>query len=278
MNKEMGVIFDIQRFSVHDGPGIRTTVFMKGCPLRCKWCHNPEGLLKAPQLQYFKELCIGCGRCKTREYLWNADHCPSKALKVCGQQMTVDEVMDIVLKDKNFYADNGGVTFSGGECLLQADFISLFLKKAKEVDIHTAIDTSGYIPWHSIEKTLDFCDLYLYDVKCITPELHEKYTGVNNSLIIENFKKLSTTGKEIWVRIPVIPTFNDNEREMTAIADLVASVDNVRRVTLMPYHSLGASKYETLGLSYEYDPNMKIENDKLEKFINLFNEKDIPVV
>lgn len=278
MNEVMGCIFDIQRFSVHDGPGIRTTVFMKGCPLRCKWCHNPEGLSKAPQLQYFKEQCIGCGRCNAREHLSDADNCPSKALKVCGYTATADEVLEAVLKDRSFYADNGGVTLSGGECLLQADFVSRILEKAKAEGIRTAVDTCGYVPWSSIEQTLDLCDLYLYDIKCITSELHKEYTGVENPLIIGNFKRLAATGKNIWVRIPVIPLFNNNEAEMTAIADLVASAGNVRQVTLMPYHSLGASKYETLGITYEYNRNLKIENDELERFADIFRSKEIFVV
>lgn len=273
-----GTIFDIQRFSVHDGPGIRTTVFMKGCPLRCKWCHNPEGLSRLPQLQFFKENCISCGSCGTRQQLYDAHNCPADALKVCGKTVEATQIVEEVLKDKIFYSNNGGVTFSGGECLLQADFVASVMQEIKKVGLHTAIDTSGCVPWSEIEKTLDYCDLYLYDVKCVNPALHKEYTGVDNILIIENLKKLSKTGKEIWIRIPVIPDFNDDEREMTEIANLISTLSSVKQVTLMPYHTLGSSKYETLGLTYPYDTTLKITNNLLEKFKKLFESKNITVL
>ena len=273
-----GTIFDIQRFSVHDGPGIRTTVFMKGCPLRCKWCHNPEGLSRLPQLQFFKEKCISCGSCGTRQQLYDAHNCPADALKVCGKTVEATQIVEEVLKDKIFYSNNGGVTFSGGECLLQADFVASVMQEIKKVGLHTAIDTSGCVPWSEIEKTLDYCDLYLYDVKCVNPALHKEYTGVDNILIIENLKKLSKTGKEIWIRIPVIPDFNDDEREMTEIANLISTLSSVKQVTLMPYHTLGSSKYETLGLTYPYDTTLKITNNLLEKFKKLFESKNITVL
>ncbi|MBQ8407307.1 MAG: glycyl-radical enzyme activating protein [Clostridia bacterium] len=271
----IGTIFDIQRFSVHDGPGIRTTVFMKGCPLRCKWCHNPEGLSRAPQLQFFEEKCIGCKRCGSRSELSDAEKCPAEALSVCGREVDEDEVLKEILKDRCFYAEDGGVTFSGGECLLQADFVAAVLNKAKAQGFRTAIDTSGYVPWDSIEKTLDCCDLYLYDVKCITPSLHKSYTGVDNALIIENLKKLNALGKDIWVRTPIIPDFNNTETEICAIADLVASLSSVKQVTLMPYHTLGASKYKTLGIIYPYDTDKRITEDELSLFSKIFLEKGI---
>ena len=272
-----GRVFDIQRFSVHDGPGIRTTVFMKGCPLRCKWCHNPEGLQNAPQLQFFKEKCIGCGACGKREYLSDADKCPAEALKVCGKEFTVDDIVDIALKDRTFYSDVGGVTFSGGECLLQADFVAETLAKFKENNIHTAIDTSGYVPWESIEKTLCACDLYLYDVKCISPQLHKAFTGVDNALILENLKKLSLTGKNIWIRVPVIPSFNDNEKEMTAIAEFVSGLNNIEQVTLIPYHKLGVSKYETLGIEYQFDTSLRLSEDKISTYSEIFGKMGLTV-
>ena len=270
-----GTIFDIQRFSVHDGPGIRTTVFMKGCPLRCKWCHNPEGLIGMRQLQFFDEKCIACGACGKREKLSDAEKCPSEALTVCGREADENEIIKEILKDRIFYADNGGVTFSGGECLLQADFVALVLKKAKEHGLHTAVDTSGYVAWSEIEKTLDFCDLYLYDIKCVTKEVHKAYTGVDNGLIIENIKRLSDIGKDIWVRVPVIPDFNNNESEMTAIAELVSELDAVKQVTLMPYHTLGASKYKTLGMEYPYDISGKIGASELEAYRKIFSDRNI---
>ena len=270
-----GTIFDIQRFSVHDGPGIRTTVFMKGCPLRCIWCHNPEGHIKEIQLQCFENKCISCGSCKGERTLKSAEHCPVGALYACGKEIDADGLLSEILKDKPFYGNTGGVTFSGGECLLQADFVSEVLKKAKAEGLHTAVDTCGYAAWESIEKTLDHCDLYLYDVKCIDKQTHIKYTGVDNSLILENLKKLSDTGKEIWIRIPLIPDFNNTESEITKIADFILTLPSVRQVTLMPYHSLGSDKYKALGLEYKYDREKKILDTELEGFKKIFENKKI---
>lgn len=270
-----GTIFDIQRFSVHDGPGIRTTVFMKGCPLRCRWCHNPEGLIKAIQLQCFENKCIGCGSCGGERTLESAKKCPVGALLVCGKELGADELVEEIMKDKYFYGDKGGVTFSGGECLLQSDFISEVLKKVKVQGIHTAIDTCGYVPWESIEKTLDYCDLYLYDIKCLDAEKHKEYTGVDNALILSNLKRLSQTEKDIWIRIPVIPKFNNTAEEMEKIAELVSTLPTARQVTLMPYHTLGSDKYKTLGLEYGYDTSLRIDDSELEAFKKIFENKKI---
>jgi len=270
-----GTVFDIQRFSVHDGPGIRTTVFMKGCPLRCRWCHNPEGLCRGLQLQFFEEKCIGCRRCGKRETLADAEKCPAEALKVCGREIYEDEIISEILKDRIFYGENGGVTFSGGECLLQADFVASVLKKVKSLGLHTAVDTSGCVAWSEIGKTLDFCDLYLYDVKCIDSSVHKEYTGADNSLILENLKKLSDTGKDIWIRVPVIPDFNNSVGEMTNIADLVKELTSVSQVTLMPYHTLGASKYRTLGMKYRYDASKKISAEELEAYRKIFIDRNL---
>ena len=272
-----GRIFDIQRFSVHDGPGIRTTVFMKGCPLRCRWCHNPEGLSGERQLQFFEAECLSCGACGERSRLSDAEKCPVGALRICGRDVDADEILDAVLRDRIFYGARGGVTFSGGECLLQADFVTTVLKKLKEQGVHTAIDTCGRVAWSEIEKTLDVCDLYLYDVKCVTPHLHRAYTGVDNSLILENLQRLSRTGKEIWVRVPVIPEFNDNVEEMSAIAALLRGLSGVKQVTLMPYHSLGASKYPTLGMTYPYDAALQVPGEALDTYRSIFKEERITV-
>lgn len=269
----LGRIFDIQRFSVHDGPGIRTTVFMKGCPLRCRWCHNPEGLSGELQLWFSEEKCISCGACGERSALSDANNCPSGALTVCGRDITAEEAFAEVLKDRIFYADGGGLTVSGGECLCRVDFVCELLSMAKEQGIHTAVDTSGYVPWESFERILDLCDLYLYDVKCISPSLHKEFTGVDNALIIENLKRLSALGKDICVRIPVIPDFNDNEGEMTAIADMLRELGTVREITLMPYHTLGASKYKALGLEYGFDTSKRISDGQMSVFADIFKTR-----
>ena len=272
-----GVIFDIQRFSVHDGPGIRTTVFMKGCSLRCAWCHNPEGLQRDPQIQFFRERCIGCGRCGGVRELENAAKCPAGALTKVGQSVTPDRLLEEVLADLDFYGSDGGVTFSGGECLLQADFVSYMLKTLKERGITTAVDTCGNVPWENIEKALPYCDTWLYDVKCADPETHRRFTGSGNGRILENLEKLGSTGANIWIRVPLIPDCNDNQTEMERIAQIATSTPGVSRVTLMPYHTLGKSKYETLGLTPGYETDKVINRTRLDEFKTLFAARGLAV-
>ena len=267
-----GTVFDIQRFCVHDGPGIRTTVFLKGCPLRCRWCHNPEGLRPEPQVQFFTAECIGCLRCGGIHNLENVSNCPTGALKQVGKDYTVEELMEQIRKDRDFYGCDGGVTFSGGECLMQAEFVAEMLKRAKGEGLTTAVDTCGFVPWKSIEKTIPFCDTYLYDVKCADPELHMAYTGQRNERILENLRKLSASGGMIWIRIPVIPGFNDRDTEMQAMADIVNGIPGVQKVTLMPYHTLGKSKYETLGMEPRYHTDKVVTKSDIERFGTLFDK------
>ncbi len=233
-----GIIFDITRNSFVDGPGVRTTVFFKGCNLKCKWCHNPES-------QSFDE-----------QTLFN---------KPCGRKMTSDEVLREVIKDKMFYdASGGGVTFSGGECMLQIDFLAEILKKCKENGIHTAVDTAGNVKWESFEKIMPYADIFLYDVKLVTDELHREWTGVSNALILENLRRLSDEFKgEIIIRIPVIGGVNDNEAEMRKIAEILKAI-RYKEVELLPYHRLGENKYKELGIERElFDiPN----NEDIRKF------------
>lgn len=272
-----GVIFDIQRFSVHDGPGIRTTVFMKGCSLRCGWCHNPEGLRIEPQVQFFREHCIGCGRCGGERELQNVSQCPAGALKRVGEAYTPEQLLDEVLADLDFYGSDGGVTFSGGECLLQADFVGHMLQALKNRGVTTAVDTCGNVPWENIEKALPYCDTWLYDIKCADSENHRRYTGSRNERILENLEKLGRTGANIWIRVPVIPDFNDNLEEMKRIAAIASSVSGVSRVTLMPYHTLGKSKYATLGIVPGYDTDKTVSQSKLAEFKAVFADKGLEV-
>jgi len=272
-----GVIFDIQRFSVHDGPGIRTTVFLKGCPLRCAWCHNPEGLSPAPQLQFTAAECIGCGRCGSRDSLGDAAHCPTGALKVRGEEISPEALLPTLLRDRSYYGTDGGVTFSGGECLAQADFVAELLSRLKAEGIHTAVDTSGYVGWEAFEKTLPYTNLYLYDVKLADDALHKQYTGVSNARILENLEKLSLRGARIWIRVPVIPDVNDSDAEMRTIAQIVGSLAGVEKVTLMPYHTLGISKYETLGLKPGYETPKSISKERLQELKALFLQRGITV-
>lgn len=272
-----GIIFDIQRFSVHDGPGIRTTVFMKGCSLRCGWCHNPEGLRMEPQVQFFEEHCIGCGRCGGSRTLENVDKCPAGAMKRVGEKVDPERLLEEVLADLDFYGNDGGVTFSGGECLLQADFVRHMLQALKERGVTTAVDTCGNVPWENMEKVLPYCDTWLYDIKCADPETHRRFTCSDNGRILENLEKLGKTGANIWIRVPVIPDCNDDPDEMERIARIAAATPGVSRVTLMPYHTLGKSKYVTLGLVPGYDTDKMISQGRLNEFKALFTARGLTV-
>ena len=249
MNKSM--IFDIERNSYVDGPGIRTTVFFKGCNVRCAWCHNPESQSPKPQMLFYRDKCKGCGKCKA--ICPTPDHCtlcgkctfycPVDARKVCGKEYTVEEVLAEVLKDKAFYDNSGGgVTFSGGECMLQVDFLAEILQKCKENGIHTAVDTAGHVPFASFEKVLPYTDLFLYDIKVMDPEKHKTYVGADNALILENLKKLLKAGANIWIRIPVIGGINDSVEEMQNVKEFLTLWGKPQKVELLPYHAMGEHK------------------------------------
>lgn len=250
-------IFDIERNSFVDGPGIRTTVFFKGCNLKCAWCHNPEGQDFKPQMMFYKDKCTGCGKCKDvcPYNLENCNlcgkctfYCPVDARKVCGKEYTVDEVFAEIIKDKAFYENSGGgVTFSGGECMLQIDFLMEILKKCKENGIHTAVDTAGHIPFESFEKILPYTDLFLYDIKIFDSEKHKKYVGVGNNLILKNLKMLFDMDAKIWIRIPIIAGINDSTEEMKKIKSFLDSVGIFEKIELLPYHAMGENKYFALG-------------------------------
>ena len=250
-------IFDIERNSFVDGPGIRTTVFFKGCNLRCEWCHNPESQDPHPQMMFFKNKCTGCGKCKEKcpNDLEKCDLCgrcalygPHDARDICGKEYTVDEVLKEVLKDKAFYENSGGgVTFSGGECMLQIDFLEEILKACKENGIHTAVDTAGYVPFERFEQIIPYTDLFLYDVKCYDSDKHKQYTGVSNELILSNLGRLLKMGKAMWIRIPIIPTVNDSEEEMLNIKKFIISRGSPEKIELLPYHAMGEHKYAAIG-------------------------------
>ena len=249
------IIFDIERNSFVDGPGIRTTVFFKGCNLKCAWCHNPESQDLKPQMMFYRDKCTGCGKCKQvcpspgkctlcgRCGLF----CPTDARKVCGRDYTVEEVLTEVMKDTGFYDNSGGgVTFSGGECMLQIDFLLEILKKCKENGIHTAVDTAGHIPFKNFEKILPYTDLFLYDIKLFDSLNHKKYVGVANELILENLKKLFAAGAKIWVRIPIIPGINDRIEDMQQFREFLLDCGKPEKVELLPYHAMGENKYRAI--------------------------------
>lgn len=258
MNTAM--IFDIQRSSFVDGPGIRTTVFFKGCNLKCAWCHNPESQIFKPQMMFYKDKCIGCGKCA--EICENKDkcilcgkcavYCPVDARRVCGKEYTVEEVFKEIVKDKSFYeTSGGGVTFSGGECMLQIDFLSEILKKCKENGIHTAVDTAGHVPFESFEKILPYTDLFLYDIKVFDKEKHKIYVGVDNSLILENVKKLLSHGAKLWIRTPIIVGVNDSKEEIQNIKNFVRQYGEPEKFELLPYHEMGESKYGAIDKEFK---------------------------
>ena len=245
-------IFDIQRNSYVDGPGIRTTVFFKGCNLKCRWCHNPESQSFEKQILFYQNKCTRCGRCKDLTVDDENFICFNDAKEICGKEYSVDEVLKEVIKDKAFYeTSGGGVTFSGGECMLQIDFLTEILKKCKENGIHTAVDTAGHIPWESFEKIIPDTDLFLYDIKAMNDELHKEYTGVSNSLILENIARLLKSNVGVWVRVPIIPGVNDSEDEMKKIKSFFEANGYPEKVELLPYHAMGEHKYVALNRKSE---------------------------
>lgn len=238
-------IFEIKRFAVHDGEGIRTTVFFKGCPLSCVWCHNPEGIRFEPQTAYYKNKCIGCGACQKDGF--TAEECLGEAKVLYGKEITAEELLPLLLEDRDFYeTSGGGVTLSGGECLCQADFCAELLQKLKKEGIHTAVDTCGYVPKESIDKVLPYTDIFLYDIKAIDEDVHIKCTGKSNRLILENIRYIDSCEKAIEVRIPYVPGCNDDQ--IPQIAEFLKGLKHVTKVRVLPYHNYAGSKYEALNM------------------------------
>ncbi|MHB1000820.1 MAG: glycyl-radical enzyme activating protein [Armatimonadota bacterium] len=265
-----GLIFDIQRFSIHDGPGIRTTVFLKGCPLNCAWCHNPESQYNKPEIAFYSHKCIGCGRCFKScvnggiipgdEHIDRAKCvvcgacaklCPPEALRLIGRVAPVDEVVGVVMRDQPFYkTSGGGATISGGEPLFQYEFSRCLLRALKENGLHTAIETCGLASWEKVSGLAEFTDLFLYDIKVIDAAKHKSLCGVDNALIMQNARRLAETGKEILIRTPIIPGCNDSPDDIRALGEFVLSLSGQRKLELMPYHKIGSGKYEALGRTY----------------------------
>jgi pyruvate formate lyase activating enzyme len=268
-----GTIFNIQRYSINDGPGIRTTVFLKGCPLYCKWCHNPESISPGKEVLLRDNRCIRCGDCFVRceqdaiqqddnGFITDREKCIQcgNCIDVCfaearilvGNEMTTNEVISEILKDELFYTEsNGGVTFSGGEPFLQHEFLHSLLTQCKQHNIHTAVDTTGYTSVEILQRSINFIDLFLYDIKTMNDAIHKSFTGVSNKLILENLKKLSEWQKNITIRIPIIHGINDNLEEIRNIGVFVESLRNISEIHLLPYHKSGIEKYQRLGLDFQ---------------------------
>lgn len=294
-----GIITDIQRFSVHDGPGIRTTVFLKGCSNRCPWCHNPETLLYMPQLEFFPEHCIACGKClaacpKGAHRIENGKHaidkhlcktcgcctevCYSGALTVSGREVTADEVMEQLLMDLPYYKrSNGGITLSGGEPVLQWEFAREVLSRCKQQGIHTTLQTAGHYDFERLNALLPYLDLVMYDIKAFSEEIYRNTILGDRRVMLDNLKTLDRKEVPIIVRTPVVGSVNDNEQEIEAIALYLKDLAHLVHYMLIPYHGLGKSKYDALGLPYEnsfYTPDQERmrQLEKLAaKHVKVFN-------
>ena len=270
MEEAKGLIFDIQRFSLHDGPGIRTTVFFKGCPLSCVWCHNPESRSDRPEIAFYKAKCIGCGRCvevctsnavsrdgervdraKCRVCGECVRACPSEALQMAGRVVAVSDVLGTAMRDQPFYEKSaGGVTLSGGEPLHQYEFSYSLLEAFKDHGLHTAVETCGLGPWERIAGLLPLTDLFLYDIKVMDPAKHQELCKADNSTILDNARKLAAKDVEIIFRTPIIPGLNDTPDDLRRLGEFILSLPGERKLELMPYHRIGSGKYEALGMQY----------------------------
>ncbi|PWB54095.1 MAG: glycyl-radical enzyme activating protein [Anaerolineales bacterium] len=294
-----GMIFDIKRYAINDGPGIRTAVFLKGCPLECWWCHNPEGQSTQPQLM------VRLNRCKTSHACQNA--CPEDAIRwegrtvtdwercdqcgkcaeVCyagaremvGRQVSIAELMAEIMRDVPFFDQSGGgVTFTGGEPLAQPEFLVEALKHCKEHHIHAAVDTCGHTSWENFQAILPLTDLFLYDLKLVDEARHMRYTGVTNRLLLGNLRRLSETGANILVRIPLIPGINNDVTSINHFANFLSSLPRLEGVALMPYHTIGVAKYEALGMSYKLGDIQVPTKDQISQIEEVFLTYKLPVI
>lgn len=309
-------VSNIQRFSVDDGPGIRSTVFFKGCNLRCAWCHNPECISSGYSIQLLSQSCKGCGRCTevcdggahhiepsghlvTEDLAADGIHacgfihtiernkcigcgkcayyCPATAISIIGKSYEPEDLVKELLKDRMYFeTSNGGVTFSGGEPMLHPEYLARVLALSKERGLHTAVDTAGNVPFSSFEKVLPYTDVFLYDIKLWDEEKHRQATGVSNQLILENLKRLLSTGANVIIRTPVIMEWNGNLREFDHISAYLASLPPVQLIQLLPYHSYGVGKYETLGLMNTIRDHTPPTQEFLEQALQFYLDRGLP--
>lgn len=288
------IVLNIQRFSIHDGPGIRTTVFLKGCPLTCVWCHNPESWSPAPQLAFFGDKCTGCQKCAMvcpqQVHSFTGDlhtvasdrcilcgncmeACPADALKIFGEAMTADQILETVKKDANYFLQTGGgITVSGGEPFFYFDSLIELLKKAKECGLHTCVETSGLAPKIHIAEAAPYVDIFLFDCKETSDTNHRQFTGVGNQQILENFSWLYETRSSMILRCPIIPGYNDNDRHLKAICRMEQEYPRLQGIEIMPYHNLGKSKAAAIFANYcvEGPTYTKEQKDALKERLSSF--------
>jgi pyruvate formate lyase activating enzyme len=297
-----GLVSDFQRFSIHDGPGIRTIVFLKGCPLHCVWCSNPETVFARPEMMLIPHNCIGCGRCIKEcpvDCIHMADGrvddverdrcllpacgrcqqaCYANAINISGRYLTVAEVLDVVERDREFYErTGGGVTFSGGEPFAQPHFLRELACAAKARKFHTAVETCGFVTWESIGPVLDCMDLVLHDIKHMNPESHVQGTGVPNGLILENLKRIDSAGKPVRARLPLVPGYNDSVDNIRATAAFLAGMANLQALDILPYHRMGEPKWGQLDRSYALHGVAPHTKEQLDILVDIVREYGVEV-
>ncbi len=293
-----GLIFDIKRYSIHDGPGLRTTVFFKGCPLRCLWCHNPESQKSAKEIMYHLEECILCLTCKNVcsnsaiEVENNrikidtnscnlcgecTDNCPTNALEMVGKFYEPEELTEELLKDRDFFDDGGGITISGGEPFMQFEFLMELLALLKKEQVNIALDTTGFTETDRLLSTLPYVDIYLYDIKHMDSEIHKKYTGVENEKILSNLIELDRKGARISIRFPLIPTINDNDQNIEKTAKFVSRLNCSEGIDILPYHSMMEDKYRKLNKPFFLKHLKKPTDKKIEHVKRKFEKFGLKV-